>query len=59
MKQILSFFLCLCFSLALSQEKQSSTSIDVNYFKGNIALHNDDILHLIKGHPEGLILKSD
>jgi len=30
--------------------------IDVNYFKGYIPLHNPDILHLIQGHPEGLLL---
>ncbi|GAA4799260.1 hypothetical protein GCM10023330_00670 [Litoribaculum gwangyangense] len=30
--------------------------MEVNYFKGNIALHNNDILHLINGHPEGIIL---
>lgn len=40
-----------------SQEKTSSVSnIDINYFRGNIALHNDDILHLINGHPEGAII---
>ncbi|GAA3635228.1 hypothetical protein GCM10022397_20980 [Flavivirga jejuensis] len=30
--------------------------MDVNYINGNIALHNTDILHLIKGRPEGFIL---
>ncbi|MCF6294660.1 MAG: acyloxyacyl hydrolase [Flavobacteriaceae bacterium] len=57
MKQSLTYILCLFFSVVLSQEKQTSSSyIDVNYFTGNIALHNNDILHLIKGHPEGFIL---
>lgn len=42
--------------LSFSQEKQTNSYFDVNYFKGNIALHNNDILHLIKGHPEGFIL---
>ncbi len=42
--------------LTFSQNDQQSSYIDVNYFKGNIALHNDDILHLITGHPEGVIL---
>jgi len=56
MKQLFTCILCLCLSLAFSQEKQTSSYIEVNYFKGNIALHNDDILHLIKGHPEGFIL---
>ena len=41
-----------------AQENKSSnfSSIDVNYFKGNIALHNNSILHLITGHPEGVIV---
>lgn len=39
-----------------SQEQQVNATLDVNYFKGNIALHNNDILHLITGHPEGFIL---
>jgi len=43
--------------MSFSQEKkQASSYLDVNYFTGNIALHNNDILHLIKGHPEGFIL---
>ena len=47
---------CVCYSVTFSQENQQASYIDVNYFKGNIALHNNDILHLIKGHPEGVIL---
>ena len=47
---------CLVFSFSFSQEKTHTSYIDVNYFKGNIALHNSDILHLIEGHPEGFIL---
>ncbi len=39
-----------------SQEKSPTDSyFDLNYFSGNIALHNNDILHLITGHPEGII----
>lgn len=45
----------ICF-YGVSQEKQYTNTVDVNYFHGNIALHNNDILHLIQGHPEGLIL---
>ncbi|WP_191858079.1 acyloxyacyl hydrolase [Hanstruepera ponticola] len=56
MRHYLAFLFCCLISLAFSQEKQSNTYIDLNYFKGNIALHNNDILHLIKGHPEGFIL---
>lgn len=53
------FFICVFFivcNLAFSQEELHSSYIGVNYFKGNIALHNNDILHLINGHPEGVIL---
>ena len=42
--------------VSFSQEKQHDSYFDVNYIYGNIALHNNDILHLITGHPEGLIL---
>ncbi|NNK81579.1 MAG: acyloxyacyl hydrolase [Flavobacteriaceae bacterium] len=48
---------CLFFGLvSFSQEKTTNSYFDINYFKGNIALHNNDILHLIQGHPEGVIL---
>ena len=47
---------CFVSFFGFSQESKESSYFDVNYFKGNIALHNDDILHLIKGHPEGVIL---
>ncbi|MCG0015961.1 acyloxyacyl hydrolase [Winogradskyella immobilis] len=43
-------------SVLLSQESTTSSYLDVNYFRGNIALHNNDILGLITGHPEGVIL---
>ena len=43
--------------LSFSQEGERANSyFDLNYFRGNIALHNNDILHLITGHPEGAIL---
>ena len=47
---------CYVSFFGFSQENKKSSYLDVNYFKGNIALHNDDILHLITGHPEGVIL---
>ena len=57
MKLFFTSFCCLCFCLCFSQEKKTTTSsLDINYFSGNIALHNDDILHLIQGHPEGFIV---
>ena len=46
----------MCVVFVLSQEKQQTSYFDANYFKGNIALHNNNILHLIQGHPEGVIL---
>lgn len=49
-------FCCLSFLSLVSQEKTSNSYLDVNYFRGNIALHNNDILGLITGHPEGVIL---
>jgi hypothetical protein len=58
MKKLL-FLLFVGFQFfGFAQEQKSSTfsSLDINYFAGNIALHNDDILHLIKGHPEGVIV---
>tara|TARA_R110002049_G_scaffold308754_1_gene513917 strand:+ start:60284 stop:61345 length:1062 start_codon:yes stop_codon:yes gene_type:complete len=42
--------------MAFSQQKAHTSYLDLNYFRGNIALHNNDILHLIQGHPEGYIL---
>lgn len=49
-------WICSC-SFLLAQDQPKYTSyLDLNYFKGNIALHNDDILHLITGHPEGFLL---
>ncbi|HLV13758.1 MAG TPA: acyloxyacyl hydrolase [Xanthomarina sp.] len=56
MRQLITYLLCFCFGLVFSQEKKTNSYFDVNYFSGNIALHNNDILHLIKGHPEGVIL---
>ncbi|GGG32875.1 acyloxyacyl hydrolase [Bizionia arctica] len=56
MKQILTYVLCLSFGLVFSQEKQTKSYFDLNYFSGNIALHNNDILHLINEHPYGVIL---
>lgn len=56
MKQFILSIFCMVFYFSFSQDKTHTSYIDFNYFKGNIALHNNDILHLIKGHPEGLIL---
>lgn len=56
MRQIILCVFCLAFSLSFAQDKTHTSYIDVNYFRGNIALHNNEILHLIKGHPDGVIL---
>lgn len=47
--------LCSLFLQAQNTETKQSY-FDLNYFGGNIALHNNDILHLITGRPEGVIL---
>jgi hypothetical protein len=48
-------FLCLFF-LSNAQKENSSSFIDVNMYSGNIARHNDNITHLIQGHPNGFII---
>ena len=48
--------ICGLCGISFAQEKQYTSYVDINYFKGNIALHNNDILHLITGHPEGFII---
>ncbi|MEW4925364.1 acyloxyacyl hydrolase [Algibacter sp. 2305UL17-15] len=56
MKLFYSYVLCFICAFTYAQDKTHTSYYDVNYFKGNITLHNDEILHLIKGHPEGVIL---
>ncbi|OMP31541.1 acyloxyacyl hydrolase [Mangrovimonas sp. DI 80] len=57
MKYLFSCLFFLWIGVLFSQETESkSSTVEVNYFKGNIALHNNSILHLIKGHPEGFIV---
>ena len=59
MRVLLFFFFVLLCSVLFAQENSDSggsSYIDVNYFRGNIALHNNSLLHLISGHPEGTIL---
>ncbi len=55
MRQLVYFSISLWFFTAFSQEKKTNTSFDINYFAGTISLHNNDILHLIQGHPNGII----
>ncbi|NJX15917.1 acyloxyacyl hydrolase [Tamlana crocina] len=56
MRSFLTYMMLLVSVLVFSQEKQHNSYVDVNYFYGNIALHNNEILHLIQGHPEGSII---
>jgi len=58
MKRNIVTLLLLWFSLfSFSQEEDIQTStIDVNYMYGVIANHNSNILHLITGHPEGVLV---
>ncbi|NNK86854.1 MAG: acyloxyacyl hydrolase [Flavobacteriaceae bacterium] len=56
MRYLFAAALCLWFTQLSAQDLLESSTVDVSYFKGNIALHNDGILHLITGHPEGLIV---
>ncbi|WP_252723868.1 acyloxyacyl hydrolase [Winogradskyella psychrotolerans] len=55
MRNLLCAVLLLMSIVFYGQEKKHSSYFDLNYFGGNIALHNNSILHLIKGHPEGFI----
>ncbi|TYB78263.1 acyloxyacyl hydrolase [Bizionia myxarmorum] len=55
MRYFFTFLYCLSFPLLFAQDKPTNSYFDLNQFKGNIAVHNTDILHLIKGHPEGFI----
>ncbi|MCM5661496.1 acyloxyacyl hydrolase [Galbibacter mesophilus] len=58
MKRLLVILLFAITFVGTAQEssKMYSSYFDVNYFYGNISRHNNDILHLITGHPEGFIL---
>ena len=55
MRNLICLFLLLSSFAVYAQEEKNSTYFDFNYFAGNIALHNNDILHLIKGHPDGFV----
>ncbi|ETN95026.1 Lipid A 3-O-deacylase (PagL) [Zhouia amylolytica] len=55
-KKIVILLLLFISALNAQDREQEASFIDVNYFTGNIALHNTDIQHLITGHPEGFIV---
>lgn len=56
MKYYFSCLLLIFGVFALAQEEKNPFTLDLNLFYGNIAEHNSDISHLIKGHPTGFIL---
>ena len=57
MNRLLTYIICLfCVSIFSQEKKAKASYFDVNYFTGNIAIHNNDISHLVQGHPEGFIL---
>ncbi len=41
--------------ILIAQIKEYST-LQVDYFHGNLVKHNPDVAHLVKGHPSGIIL---
>lgn len=56
MKYYFSCLLLCCVLFATAQEEKNPFTLDADFFYGNIAEHNSDISHLIKGHPTGFIL---
>ena len=48
-------FIFFYVSILCSQEN-SSSYVDVNWFRGNIIKHREGIAHLITGHPEGFLV---
>jgi len=57
-KKIIAFLLLAFCLTTFSQEQNESraSTLDVSYMYGVIANHNSNILHLITGHPEGVLL---
>lgn len=56
-QQFLAIFFILLGGVLFSQEIDRHTyTLDVNYFYGSILVHNKDIAHLVKKHPEGFML---
>src|SRR5690606_2125938 len=49
-------FSSICFLPILKGFSQNHFSLETDYFYGNIIEHRSSIKHLIKGHPEGIIL---
>lgn len=56
MKRITLIFPLLFATISFSQENETASYIQVDYFYGNILKHQPSVAHLITGHPEGFIL---
>jgi lipid A 3-O-deacylase PagL len=55
--RLLTYILLFFSVVTFAQEKETKQySVDVNYFYGSILPHHTNILHLIKGHPEGTVI---
>lgn len=52
----LLFVFLWCFIAHGQEGEQKPFSLDGNFFYGSILLHNDNIAHLITGHPTGFVL---
>ncbi len=48
--------LVILFGLQVVAQTGETSNLEATYFYGNIYRHKDDIGHLIKGHPSGVIL---
>lgn len=56
MKLLYACILIIIYFNGSAQEKTHTSYIGVNYFRGYIGLHNNEILHLIQEHPQGAII---
>ena len=56
MKKFLFLSFLILNGIVLCQDKKHNPSIfDINFFSGNAAVHQPDVLHLVTGHPNGFI----
>jgi hypothetical protein len=56
MKKVYLLFLLFTTISILAQEKGNESYFDVQFFRGNVYKHTNDIGHLITGHPDGFML---
>lgn len=56
MKLFTSVFLLLFCFVVSAQKFEDTDGIDITVFKGNILPHSPNIIHLITGHPSGLMV---